>query len=254
MFRDGFHPIDNIRNNLGNMRAHPIQPAMRFGAGALLGPLAGAALGRGFGAYNNMQFGNAASGLNDRMSGNDSRTNWGAPGDLPEISGPSGEIQRSPNGPTMQYGPDIGRGDNAAMVNALMGVRPGGGQAPGQANTWNMGQWFGQNNPTSSSQFVGNLLSGIPISGGRQQAQQAYMNSPQAGGNLGIGLSGGGNGPGMGGGQRFGNSFGYSGAGGGSGAGTWAGGGGMRTMWVNPPTGGGGIARGRGRENGVSPL
>ena len=191
-----------------------------------------------------MQFGNAVDSVNDRTL---AQGNQAADRAMNQpLNGPLGQV---PTGQGGQGGPD-----NAAMVNALMGVRPGGGQAPGQANTWNMGQWFGQNNPTSSSQFVGNLLSGIPISGGRQQAQQAYMNSPQAGGNLGIGLSGGGNGPGMGGGQRFGNSFGYSGAGGGSGAGTWAGGGGMRTMWVNPPTGGGGIARGRGRENGVSPL
>ncbi len=50
----------------------------------------------------------------------------------------------------------------------------------------------------------------------------------------------------------FNSGYHYSSAGGGSGAGTWAGGGGMRTIWVNPPQGGG-IAKGRGKENGVHP-
>lgn len=235
-----FHPIDAIRNRfmsiIDNARAHPFQTIARVGVG-LANPAAGAALGRGFNAYNDHSFNTAASGLNDRTVASGNRAAASAM-DKP-LNGPLGNV------PT-------GRGsDNSALASALQGVNVGSSPGYSQPNTWNMSQLFGAG-PTSSSQFVNGLLNGIPVSGGRQQAQQAFMNTPQAGGNLGLGLSsGGGN---MGGGQRFGNSYGYSGAGGGSGAGSWAGGGGMRTIWVNPPTGGGGIARGRGKENGIMPV
>lgn len=48
-------------------------------------------------------------------------------------------------------------------------------------------------------------------------------------------------------------SMGYSAAGGGFGGGVWQGGGGTHVTYVNPPTGGGGIAKGKGKENGVNP-
>jgi len=74
--------------------------------------------------------------------------------------------------------------------------------------------------------------------------------------------SGGDPGAGMGGGAHPSSGFSYSAAGGGSGAGVWQGGGGMHSYQVNSgslsPSNyagiGGGIARGRGKENGVAPY
>jgi hypothetical protein len=116
-------------------------------------------------------------------------------------------------------------GDNNALASALMGR---GGAYSGQGGLdnglYNMASQYRGMNPTSSSQLVNSLLPG---------QSQNYDNSPQGGGNLGIG-PGQGNGAIASGQQRMnGNQFGYSQAGGGSGAGVWNGGGGMHSMQVN---------------------
>ena len=54
-----FNPFSNIRNSLQNVQAHPFQSLMRGFAGAV-NPGLGFAAGRGFDAYNNRQFNNAA--------------------------------------------------------------------------------------------------------------------------------------------------------------------------------------------------
>jgi hypothetical protein len=145
-----------------------------------------------------------------------------------------------------------------ALADALMNV-PGGsggvysGQNALNSGLYNMANQFRGTSPTNSSQLINGLLPGaVPTN---------YDNSPQAGGNLGISptMSGGAisSGPQM----MNGNQFGYSQAGGGYGAGVWNGGGGMHSFQVSSGSlspsnyggiGGGGVIRGRGRENGTS--
>lgn len=116
-----------------------------------------------------------------------------------------------------------------ALADALMNVPGGrggayGGQDALNSGMYNMANQYRGMNPTSSSQMINSLLPGM---------SQNYDNSPQAGGNLGIG-PGQHNGAITSGPQMMnGNQFGYSQAGGGYGAGVWNGGGGMRSYQVN---------------------
>lgn len=226
-------------------RAHPWQQATSTVAGFLL-PGGNVGANQIFNWYNNGQFNGAAQQSIGNLADLASGVNWSTPdygmNNDPGagLQGPSGSIQRAPGGPTMDFGPGIGAGYNPIQMTPGMGYNmtsPGFTTMP----SWN------QSNPNGLLDFLG--------SGGPQQQQAAYLNSPQAGGNLGLGMSSGGLVGGFG--HGFGNNFGYSQAGGGSGAGTWAGGGGMHSYQVNSgslsPSNYGGIAHGRGRENGVHP-
>lgn len=124
-----FHPIDNLRNNFSNMRAHPFQTAARFGLG-LVNPALGMAARQGFNAYNNRQNNNAAStALDMTHRSGDQAMQQGM--DRP-LNGPLGNVPQS---------------DNSALAGALMG----GNNAPHAGNSmngWNMSQNYGASHPS----------------------------------------------------------------------------------------------------------
>jgi len=207
MFNNIRHPIDGLRNGLSNIAAHPWQTVGRGVASAVAGPVGGQLAAALFRGYNNRQNDNA---YQNTLQGTVSRGNAAAQRAMDKpLNGPLGAVPG-------------GRGDNTGLMNALMGNY--GGQDALNSGMYNMANQYRGMNPTSSSQMINSLLPGM---------SQNYENSPQAGGNLGIG-PGQHNGANVSGPQMMnGNQFGYSQAGGGYGAGVWNGGGGMRSYQVN---------------------
>ena len=215
--------IGDYFSNMGaNLTEHPGQVAATFALNRLM-PGAGTLANRLFFAPHNLNqttqhLTGATQGMNDRRG-------------AAIFSAPTGN----------------------ALADALMNVPGGSGGAYSGQNAmnggmYNMARQFGSMNPTNSSQLINGLLPGN---------SQNYDNSPQGGGNLGIGpgQSGGANasGPQM----MNGNQFGYSQAGGGYGAGVANGGGGMHSFAVNMPSLSAsnyqGIDPGQGRRRGTSP-
>jgi len=208
---------DYFSNMGANLTEHTGQALATFAANRLL-PGAGTLLNRFVFAPRNLNqtnqhLGNALSQANDRRQNSIL---------------PPGDQSRSDSGH-----------DNTGLMNALMGSYSGQGAL--NNGLYNMGSQFQGANPTNSAQLINGLLPGN---------SQNYDNSPQAGGNLGIG-------PGQSGGaiagnpqMMNGNQFGYSQAGGGFGAGVWNGGGGMHSFQVNSgslsPSNYGGLSGGGG--------
>lgn len=161
-------PLDFFRSRLDNIRAHPFQSLMEFGAGVVGGPLAQQTAHQGFRRYNDYSINRAADqafgraqDLGDQASNNsfdkplgDSRLS----GDNPfDYEGPTG-----PNTGRGQMGPNS---SDRQMVDALMGGGGGNyGGGPGYQGysgpTMTGQQW--QDRTGGYGNIVGQMLGVAP--------------------------------------------------------------------------------------------
>lgn len=168
----GGGPIDYLRSRVSSWQAHPFQNIASTAFGAMV-PGGGFAANALFDRYNNNQFNNSASQLQDRS--------------LQQTTMDSNSAMNAPlNGPLGAYDRNNPYGSNAGPAQTMGGPSGspmgGGGMGPssgynGGYNTqnWNLGQMTSGNAPNQPSSFVNDILNSISTGPGQPGTQQGGL-------------------------------------------------------------------------------